>query len=90
MIPLSLRFEIEDVEETDGQSHDNQQSLTGQADITVTSFGYNTAEAVPMTVYYRHSAENEGKPRPSLDYLRERKMDMPPPEPTEVREWRNV
>ncbi len=43
----------------------------GQGDLTVHSFGYNTAEAVPMTVYYRGSGEDEGgKSRPSLDHLR--------------------
>ena len=74
------RFEIEDVDEPD--SHDHQQSATGQADLTVHSFGYNTAEAVPMTVYYRHSGEGEGKARPSLDNLRRR--DRQQAEPAQV------
>ena len=64
-----IRFQIEDVDEPDHQEH--QLSISaGQADLTVHSFGYNTAEAVPMTVYYRDSGENEGKARPSLDNLR--------------------
>ncbi len=37
-------------------------------DVTITSLGYNTAEAVPMTVYYRKSGE--GSSRPTLDDLR--------------------
>jgi hypothetical protein len=51
----------------------------GQADLTVHSFGYNTAEAVPMTVYYRGAGEDQGgKARPSLDHLRHAEMKQQP------------
>ena len=75
-----IRFEIEDVDEPEHQDH--QLSVSGQADLTVHSFGYNTAEAVPMTVYYRNSGEDEGKARPSLDNLRQRERQQA--EPTQV------
>ena len=68
-LPHACRFEVEDVEEH--QPTDPQHSLTSPADITVTSFGYNTAEALPMTVYYRHTVEDEGRHRPTLDNLHE-------------------
>ena len=77
---MVFRFEIEDVAEPD--QHDHQLSVSGQGDLTVHSFGYNTAEAVPMTVYYRNSGEAEGKVRPSLDNLRQREKHKD--EPTEV------
>ena len=72
-----IRFEIEDVAEPD--SHDHQENVSGQADLTVHSFGYNTAEAVPMTVYYRDSGEAEGKARPTLDNLRQRERQQVEP-----------
>ncbi len=46
---------------------------TGTGDLTL---GYNTAEAVPMTLYYRQSADTaDNKPRPTLDHLREGRTD---------------
>lgn len=42
---------------------------------TITSLGYNTAEAVPMTVYYRKSGE--GSSRPTLDDLRQGRVEKP-------------
>ncbi len=46
---------------------------TGTGDLTL---GYNTAEAVPMTLYYRQSADTaDNKPRPTLDHLREGHTD---------------
>ena len=79
---LFCRFQIEDVDEPDHRDH--QLSIgAGQADLTVHSFGYNTAEAVPMTVYYRDSGEDEGKARPSLDNLRKAEIKQQP-EPTQV------
>ena len=72
-----FRFQIEDVDEPDHGDH--QLSISaGQADLTVHSFGYNTAEAVPMTVYYRDSGEDEGKARPSLDHLRQAEIKQQP------------
>ena len=77
------RFEIEDVEESPATT-DPQRSLTSNADVT---FGYNTAEALPMTVYYRHATEDDGRPRPSLEYLREGRVELPiPGEGAEVSE----
>ena len=70
---IPSRFQIEDVEEHP-HSGDHQFSITTPGDTTITSFGYNTAEAVPMTVYYRHAAEDDGRNRPSLDYLHEGRM----------------
>ena len=57
-----------------GVAGDQQPSSPPRHDTTITSFGYNTAEAVPMTVYYRNEEEEGGrsKTRPTLDYLRER------------------
>ena len=82
LILFSFRFQIEDVDEPDHGDH--QLSIgAGQADLTVHSFGYNTAEAVPMTVYYRDSGEDEGKARPSLDNLRKAEIKQQP-EPIQV------
>ena len=78
----TYRFEIEDVEESPVTT-DPQRSLTSNADVT---FGYNTAEALPMTVYYRHATEDEGRPRPSLEYLREGRVELPIPGEGEVSE----
>lgn len=66
------RFEIEDVEEPH-LTHTNAQA---DPNVTVTSLGYNTAEAVPMTVYYRKSGE--GSSRPTLDDLRHGRVEKPP------------
>lgn len=51
---------------------------TSDPEMTITSLGYNTAEALPMTVYYRKSGE--GSSRPTLDDLRQGRMDKPPEE----------
>jgi len=56
---------------------DPQRSVTSNADVT---FGYNTAEALPMTVYYRHTSEDDGRPRPSLEYLHEGRVELHVPE----------
>ena len=72
-----FRFEIEDVAEPD--CHDHQENVSGQVDLTVHSFGYNTVEAVPMTVYYRDSGGAEGKTRPTLDNLRRREKQQVEP-----------
>ena len=73
----TCRFEIEDVEEPSHHISEQDHGTSDGGDLTTTSFGYNTTEAVPMTVYYRHSAEDEGKPRPTLDHLREGRKDVP-------------
>ena len=79
---FSFRFQIEDVEETHLVSHQN--SLTeNMADITISSLGYNTAEAVPMTVYYRKSGE--GNTRPTLENLRQGRTEKPTVEQLAVR-----
>ena len=89
MLYIHTRFRIEDVNEelspssqhapssstlTGGVAGDQQPSSPPRHDTTITSFGYNTAEAVPMTMYYRNEEEEGGrsKTRPTLDYLRER------------------
>ena len=53
---------------------DPQRSVTSNADVT---FGYNTAEALPMTVYYRHASEDDGRHRPSLEHLRDGRVEVP-------------
>lgn len=63
------RFEIEDVEEP----HLTHTSVPTDPNVTISSFGYNTAEAVPMTVYYRKSGE--GSSRPTLDDLRHGRVE---------------
>ena len=73
----TYRFQIEDVQEETSPSiapSTSQIFSPTQHESTFTSFGYNTAEAVPMTVYYRDNNEDGGmaKSRPTLDYLRER------------------
>lgn len=68
------RFEIEDVEEP----HLTHVSAPTDPNVTISSFGYNTAEAVPMTVYYRKSGE--GSTRPTLDDLRQGRAEKPPQE----------
>ncbi|CAI8020378.1 hypothetical protein GBAR_LOCUS12198, partial [Geodia barretti] len=65
-----LRFQIEDVRE-EPLSPSPRKGTTS----AVTSLGYDTSEAVPMTMYYRDGEEEGGgggKARPSLDYLRDR------------------
>lgn len=76
-VTSTCRFEIEDVEEPSHHISEQDHGTSDGGDLTTTSFGYNTTEAVPMTVYYRHSAEDEGKPRPTLDHLREGRKDVP-------------
>ena len=51
------------------------------------SLGYDTAEAVPMTLYYRDSGEQGGggKARPTLESLRERNVGGVPRQPAKVR-----
>ena len=73
------RFQIEDVhEELSPSAVTSSSAPPGSSptrhETTISSFGYNTAEAVPMTVYYRDDKEEGGggKTRPTLDYLRER------------------
>lgn len=82
------RFQIEDVHEelspsvpdastgaSSGGGVAGSSSVTSpQHDNTISSFGYNTFDAVPLTMYYRHGDEEEvrGKARPTLDTLRER------------------
>lgn len=64
------RFEVADVEE--GPPPESDHTPSGTGDLTHTSFGYNTTEAVPMTLYYRQSSgTGDMKPRPTLDHLRE-------------------
>ncbi|XP_064390223.1 solute carrier family 12 member 3-like isoform X2 [Halichondria panicea] len=66
-----LRFEVADVDEVPPGEMDVPP--TGTGDLTL---GYNTAEAVPMTLYYRQSADTaDNKPRPTLDHLREGRTD---------------
>ncbi len=64
------RFQIEDVEEPRLSSHQNTIN-ENTADYTISSLSYNTAEAVPMTVYYRK--DGEGNTRPTLEDLRQGK-----------------
>lgn len=71
------RFEIEDVPE-DSSHLNNPTSPTENPNVTISSLGYNTTEAVPMTMYYRKAGE--GNTRPTLDYLRQGRTN-PPPEP---------
>ena len=68
---MCCRFEIEDVEEP----HLTHTSIQGDPNMTVSSLGYNTAEAVPMTVYYRKTGE--GSSRPTLEDLRHGRVDKP-------------
>ena len=48
----------------------------GDPNVTISSLGYNTAEAVPMTVYYRKTGE--GSARPTLDDLRQGRTEKQP------------
>jgi len=56
-------------------SHQNTVTTENMADYTISSLGYNTTEAVPMTVYYRK--EGEGNARPTLEDLRQGKKGVP-------------
>lgn len=58
---LTLSFEVEVVEESS--------PLSPLRDVPPNSFGQNTAEAVPNTLYYR-STEGKSHKRPTLEVLR--------------------
>ena len=80
---IFLRFEIENVEEPhSAPSHDIH--TENMADITISTLGYNTAEVVPMTVYYRK--DGEGNTRPTLENLRQGKAEKPTEEQLQVYE----
>ena len=94
------RFQIEDVREE--PLSPSPRKGTTSADVpqgsspsrhTVTSLGYDTSEAVPMTTYYRDGEEEGGgggKARPSLDYLRDRSGaagSLPPPDQVSGKIW---
>ena len=82
------RFQIEDVRE-EPLSPSPRKGTTS----AVTSLGYDTSEAVPMTMYYRDGEEEGGgggKARPSLDYLRDRSGaagSLPPPDQVSGKIW---
>ena len=57
--------------------------MADNANVTISSLGYNTAEAVPMTVYYRKG--EEGNRRPTLEDLRHGRMEKPKEEQVVVR-----
>ena len=76
---IHYRFEIEDVEEPHLV---HTTSALADPNVTISSFGYNTAEAVPMTVYYRKSGE--GSSRPTLDDLRQGRAEKPPQEESQA------
>ena len=57
------------------ETHLTQPNLHVDPDSTITSLGYNTAEAVPMTAYYRKTGE--GSSRPTLEDLRQGRVEKP-------------